>query len=124
MNQSNDASSPTPASASGTSSAASAPETERWVWIRQFATIAEAGSWAIVALSVIGGLVIAFQKDECDGWRCGFNDEYPLFWFGLILGLIGAIQGIVFVTISMYVKARALERQVPNAREWYAGEKP
>ena len=65
--------------------------------------------WVFLGLSVLGGLILALQKDApCDNnlADCSFWDERPLFGLGVGPAVNGVIQCSMIIMVAAHVRAR------------------
>lgn len=66
--------------------------------------------WVVLAISLVGGLVIAFQPDDScrDSLSsCGFTERFPLLPLGFGLAVAGSIQCLLVIMVAAYIQARA-----------------
>lgn len=100
---------------------ASMPNPNRHVGAADFqragslAGFVEACSYFFVILSVLGSLVIAFQKNPFCEERfssCDFGEKYPDFWLGIGAGLYAVFILLAIAMVAAYLKGKAAERGV------------
>jgi hypothetical protein len=78
--------------------------------VESVAQFVETAMWVILALSVLGGLILALQTDSaCDNYLadCSFWEARPLFGLGVGLAIVGVIQCSMIIMLAAYVRARA-----------------
>ena len=78
--------------------------------VEAVAQFVETVMWVVLALSVIGGVLLASATDSsCGGFGddCSFWDERPLFGLGVGLAIGGVIQCSMIIMVAAYIRARA-----------------
>ena len=70
------------------------------------ARFVEVAMWIALGLIVIGGIIVAFQKEECSS-GCSFAETHPTFGLGLGLAIGGAVQAAMVIMVAAYIQARA-----------------
>lgn len=78
--------------------------------VSSIAGVVKGAMWIILTLSVIGGLVLAFQSDErcsASSSDCIFTEKYPLLAYGLTVTVLGFVQCLTVIMIAAYIQARA-----------------